>query len=82
MSVLIESPAKRLDTHKRIKELYDIRSRLFHSGQAVINEKAVGDLQSYLVRTLIEIFKIIKEKEPCSEKAFQDRMLRMKIGAV
>jgi len=82
VSVLIESPAKRLDTHKRIKKLYDIRSNLFHSGQSVIDEKSVDDLQSYLVRTLIEIFRIIKEKEPSSEEAFQDRILKMKIGAV
>ena len=37
---------------------------------------------SYLVRTLIEIFKIAKAKEPSSEKEFQNRMLKMKIGVL
>jgi hypothetical protein len=82
VSILIERPAKRLDTHKRIKKLYDIRSSLFHSGQSAISEKSIEDLESYLVRTLIKIFQIVKVKEPSSEKVFQEKILKMKIGAV
>ena len=82
VSVLIESPTKRLDTHKRIKKLYDIRSSLFHSGQSAISKESIEDLELYLVRTLVKIFQIVRDSEPSSDKVFHKRILKMKIGAV
>jgi hypothetical protein len=80
VTVLVSKPIDRLLTHKKMKEIYDIRSKLFHTGNYFIAESKVKELELFLCSSIFAVMEEIRMKPLITEDQMFDILLRRKLG--
>lgn len=82
ISILCCEKPRRIEMHKKIKDIYDLRSEVVHSGRHTIHPDIVEETERIVAAAIMASLKLypalIRKADP--EKAFFTKLLEMKLG--
>ena len=82
ISLLCYEKNERLAAHKAIKQVYDLRSEIVHSGKTKISNDFVKQAETIAARALLQSLRLFRSLENTgqSENEFFQRLLEMKLS--